>query len=209
MRPNVELARNAGIETGETGGIRTDCSLHVKKGRGYISNVYALGDCVEVIDFITHRPKLSQLASTAMVQSKVVADNMFGISSSFEPCLSPTVAVISGLQVGAVGIISEIANRYGIKVIIGKSSGVTRARYYPGAKPITVKFLFDAVCERLIGAQMVSEESVPQRVNDYFMAIKRGMTIKDLANTERCYDPSVAFSEDITIRAAEAAKKQA
>ncbi|GAH82401.1 unnamed protein product, partial [marine sediment metagenome] len=112
MRPNVDIAMKAGIETGESRGIVTDRSLRVKKGKSYLNNVYALGDCVEVLDAVTSRPRLSQLASTALIQARVVANNILGISSFYEPCLSPTVAAISGLQVGSVGVLSETARKY-------------------------------------------------------------------------------------------------
>ncbi|MEA1999925.1 MAG: FAD/NAD(P)-binding oxidoreductase, partial [Euryarchaeota archaeon] len=76
MMPEVDLAWDAGVDIGESGGIVTDRSMHVKKGRGHITNVYAVGDCTEVVDAITHRPRLNQLASTAVTQATVIADNI-------------------------------------------------------------------------------------------------------------------------------------
>jgi NAD(P)H-nitrite reductase len=77
-RPNVDLARDARIEIGENGGILTDFKMHVRRG-DYLKNVYAFGDCVEVIDHVTGRPRLSQLGSTAVIQAKVIADNILGV----------------------------------------------------------------------------------------------------------------------------------
>jgi NADH oxidase (H2O2-forming) len=202
MLPNVDISRKAGIEVGESGGIVTDLSLRAKKGRSYLENVYALGDCVEVIDAVTHRPRLSLLASTALIQARVVADNILGIPSHYGPCLSPSVANISGLQVGSVGATNEIADRYGIPIKIGKSVRQTKARFFPGRKTITAKLIFDASSERLIGAQIISEESVAERINELTLGIKAGITAKDIWMRERCFDPSLTMVEDVIVDAA-------
>lgn len=208
MLPNTDLAKRAGIEIGETGGIVTDQLLHVKKNGKYVHNVYALGDCVEVIDAITLRPRLSQLASTALVQAKVVANNIMGISCLFEPCLSPTVATIADLQVGSVGITSEIAAKYGIEVVSGKKEKPTRARFYPGRKSMTVKLLFDAYSEKLIGAQIISEEMVADRIDGLCNAMRKGMTAKELSMMEKSFDPCVSLHRDVMVDAAEIAAEQ-
>jgi NADH oxidase (H2O2-forming) len=202
MFPNVDISRQAGIEIGESGGIVTDMSLRVKKGRSHLDNVYALGDCVEVIDAVTHRPRLSLLASTALIQARVVASNILGVPSYYEPCLSPSVANILGLQVGSVGAISEIAGKYGIPIKVGKSVKQTKARFFPGGKAITAKLIFEASSDKLIGAQIISEESVAERINELTLGIKAGITAKDIWMRERCFDPSLAMVEDVIVDAA-------
>ena len=212
MNPNTELVRDAGIETGESRGIVTDSVMHVKKGRGYMKKVYAVGDCTEVVDGVTHRPRLSQLASTAVVQAKVIADNILSdvtgqpaLYSSCEPCLSPTVADIGGLLAGSVGVTSEAAARAGIKTISGTATKLIKARYFPGAKPLTLKLIFDAYTRKLIGAQVIGEATVAERVNELEVSIRAGITAEEMRNTERCYDPSLALLADATIEAAEKA----
>lgn len=207
MRPNVDIAMKAGLEIGESRGIVTDRSLRVKKGKSYLNNVYALGDCVEVLDAVTSRPRLSQLASTALIQARVVANNILGISSFYEPCLSPTVAAISGLQVGSVGVISETARRYGIKMKTGNAIKYTRARFFPGRKLIIVKLIFEADTAKLIGAQIISEEAVAERINELTLAIKAGITANELCMRERCYEPSLTMVEDVIVDAAVKALK--
>lgn len=202
MRPNVDIAMKAGLEIGESRGIVTDRSLRVKKGNSYLNNVYALGDCVEVLDAVTSRPRLSQLASTALIQARVVANNILGISSFYEPCLSPTVAAISGLQVGSVGVISETARRYGIKMKTGNAIKYTRARFFPGRKLIIVKLIFEADTAKLIGAQIISEEAVAERINELTLAIKAGITANGICMRERCYEPSLTMVEDVIVDAA-------
>lgn len=202
MRPNVDIVKDAGIEIGESGGIVVDHSLHVKKGKSYLDNVYALGDCIEVIDTVTYRPRLSQLASTALIQARVVANNLLGISTSYEPCLSPTVASVSGLQVGSVGVTSETARRYGLKTKAGRAVKYTKARFFPTRKLIIAKMLFEAGTEKLVGAQLISEETVAERINELTLAIKAGITATDMVMRERCFEPSLTMVEDVIVDAA-------
>jgi NADH oxidase (H2O2-forming) len=209
MMPEVDLARDAGVDIGESGGIITDRSMHVKKGRGHITNVYAVGDCTEVVDAITHRPRLNQLASTAVTQATVIADNILsdiselpGVYSPCEYCFGPTVADVGGVLIGSVGVTSEAASRAGIKTISGKATKLTKARYFPGAKPLTLKLIFDAYTKKLIGAQMVGESTVAERVNELGLAIRAGITAEEMRSMERCYDPSLALLIDVTIDAA-------
>lgn len=209
MIPEVDLAREAGVNIGESGGIVTDRGMHVKRGRGHITNVYALGDCTEVVDAITHRPRLNQLASTAVTQATVIADNILsdigeqpGLYSPCEYCFGPTVADVGGVLMGSVGVTSEAASRAGIKTISGKATKLVKARYFPGATPLTLKLIFDAYTKKLIGAQMVGEATVAERVNELGVAIRAGITAEELRNMERCYDPSQALLVDVTIDAA-------
>ncbi len=201
MLPNSDLAEKAGLELGETGGIVTDQFLHVKKAGKYVSQVYALGDCVEVLDAITLRPRLSQLASTVLVQAKVVTNDLLGGSYPLEPALSPSVATISDFQVGTVGITSATAERYGITVISGKKEKPTKARFYAGRKSMAVKLLFDAYSERLIGAQLISEEMVADRIDGLYNAIRKGMTAKELSRMEKSFDPCISLHRDVMVDA--------
>ena len=214
MRPNVRLAVEAGIETGHAGGIITDSTLHVKKRGSYLKEVYALGDCIEVIDGITLRPRLNQLASTSVVQANVISDNIISdiegnpcLYSSYDPCVGPVVAEIAGMNFGSVGVTTEAAERTGIKTISGKATKLTKARYFPGAKPLTMKLIFDAFSMRLIGAQMISEVPVSDRVNEMAVAIRARVTAEDLKSTERCFDPSLSLLVDVTVDAAQEALK--
>jgi NADH oxidase (H2O2-forming) len=209
MIPEVDLARDAGVEIGESGGIVTDRSMHVKKGRGHIKDVYAVGDCTEVVDAITHRPRLNQLASTAVTQATVITDNILsdiseqpGMYSPCEYCFGPTAADVGGVLIGSVGVTTEAASRAGIKTISGKATKLTKARYFPGATPLTLKLIFDAYTKKLIGAQMVGEVTVAERVNELGLAIRAGITAEEIRSMERCYDPSLALLVDVTIDAA-------
>ena len=200
-RPNVDLARDARIEIGENGGILTDFKMHVRRG-DYLKNVYAFGDCVEVIDHVTGRPRLSQLGSTAVIQAKVIADNILGGTLTYEPCVSPNATKIADIQVGSVGITSRTAKKFGINLVTGKSKKLTRARYYPGRLPVTVKLLFDEG-EKLVGAQVVSGECAAERINSLAIAIKRGISAREILKMERVFEPALSLLVDATVDAAE------
>ena len=201
MRPDVDLAKNAGLEIGQSGGIVIDQAMRAQKGGLPLNNVFCLGDCAEVIDAVTFRPRLSQLASTALIQARVVAENILGAGSSYGLCLSPTVANISGLQVGSVGVTTEIAKRYGISVKSGTSVRFTKARFFPDNKRIIAKLIFEASSEKLIGAQIISEETVAERINELTLGIKLGITARDIWMRERCFDPSLTMVEDVLVDA--------
>jgi NADH oxidase (H2O2-forming) len=202
MRPNVELARTAGLAIGACGGIVVDQSLRVKQAGSYLNNVYALGDCIEVIDAVTNRSRLSQLASTALIQARVVTSNLRGGNATYKGCLSPTVAAIGGLQVGSVGVTSVYARMCELNVTAGTAIKYTKALFFPTRKLIVAKLLFDADTERMIGAQLISEEGVAERINELTLAIKAGATATDLIMRERCFEPSLTMVEDVIVDAA-------
>jgi NADH oxidase (H2O2-forming) len=207
MRPNVELAAKAGLDLGESGGLATDHTLRTRKGGRILENVYALGDCIEVIDAVTGHPRPSQLASTALIQARVVANNLLGMSSYLQPCLSPAVANIAGLQVGSVGATAATAVRHGIQIKTGKALKYTRARFFPKRKAIIAKMIFRADDHRLIGAQILSEETVAERINELTLGIKAGITAGDIVMRERCFDPALSMAEDVIVDAATNALK--
>ncbi|MDI6811218.1 MAG: pyridine nucleotide-disulfide oxidoreductase, partial [archaeon] len=122
--------------------------------------------------------------------------------SSYGPCLSPTVATISGLQIGSVGVITEVARRYGIAIKAGRAIKYTRARFFPDRKLIIAKLLFEAYSEKLIGAQIIAEETVAERINELTLGIRAGITAQDIWMRERCFDPSLTMVEDVIVDAA-------
>ena len=200
VSPNVDLARNAGVDIGELGGIVTGPGLHVKRNGKYLSNVYAAGDCIEVISGVTNRSMLCQMGSAGAAEAKVVADNILDGSSVFEPCFAPTSIPVAGLNIATVGITSSKAAEYGIQVIEGKATKIARSGYFPGVKNITLKMLFDT-SGRLVGAQAISGEPVAERMNTLMYAIKNRMNAKEMLYMPRVFDASVALLVDVTINA--------
>ena len=103
--------------------------------------IYSAGDCVEVYDGITGQKTVSPFGTTAVRQGEVAAKNIIGKEAIFRPVLNSVVSVIGELEIGAVGLTETSAKLNGIDVIIGRSKALTyKARYYPGLKPIDIKY---------------------------------------------------------------------
>ncbi|NMC75686.1 MAG: FAD-dependent oxidoreductase [Candidatus Methanofastidiosa archaeon] len=201
VKPNVDLAIDAGIEIGSTGGIVTDASLRVKRKGKSVNNVYACGNCVEVTDIITHKSTISALGSTAIRQGIVVADNIMGKNSVFGSISSPSIAVVGELEIGSVGVTKEKAIEYGIVPLEGKAKGLTRARYYPRGEDIYVKILSDSDY-RVIGTQVISKEGVKGRIDAMSLLIGRKTTVHQVAISETSYAPPISSVLDPLIMAA-------
>ncbi len=194
VRPEISLALNAGIEIGKAGGVIVNEKLQVKTGEGFLSYVYAGGECVEVTDLITGEAKLSQLGTTARHMADIIGNNITGKLTTLGPLANPWVAVAGDLQFGGVGITTREAESHGIKIITGFSRGRTRASYYPGRKDLYIKLLFKD--EILVGAQLAGGEGIKERIDALSLAIRKKTTIRDLLDLETCYAPPVSMLVD-------------
>lgn len=201
IKPNVDLAREAGIEIGKTGGIIINSSNCVKKGKEFLKDVYALGDCVEVLNPLTNQKYLGALASTAALQAWVIAENIIGRKMKVNSYLSPLITVISGLTVGSVGLTSKQAEKFGIKIKSAKVKSITKARYYPGNKEIIIKL--HSSNGKIIGCQIISKEDVKERINLITYFINNKINIKDIVCSERCFTPPLTLLKDPFIKVVE------
>jgi len=196
VRPNIELAKRAGCEIGRWA-IKVNSRMETS-----IPNIYAVGDCVETVDFITRQPTLSPFGSTAVRQGKVAGRNIAGIPAYFKPVLNAMVSKIGDMEIGSTGISELRAHQNRLDVITGKAKGLTRARYYPGGKPIYVKLIFD-MDRTLIGCQIVGGERVAERIDAMSLGILKGVTCEELVNMEFSYAPPVSTVVDPIALAAE------
>jgi len=203
VRPNVDLARTAGIAIGRFGGIVTDERMQTSN-----EQMYAAGDCAETVHLITKKPFLPLLGTVAYDQGKVAGVNAAGGSSYYRGALGSTVLKVFGVEVGFSGLTVNQAVKEGFNVIVGKVKWKTKAEYYPNAKDITVKLVFNADDGRLIGGQIIGEEAVAPRVNMIATAMTCGMNAEDLASVDTCYSPPVADTIEPIVRAAEVALRK-
>ncbi|MCD1294444.1 NADH-quinone oxidoreductase subunit L [Methanocella sp. CWC-04] len=201
VRPNVELARKAGFEIGPAGGIVVDPYFRVKMNNLILDDVFAAGDCAEVISAITNKPMLCAVGSVANRQASYLTDQLLGKGAPYGPVICPTVCVVGDLHIGSVGLNSRACESMGIKPISFKATGNTRARYYPGGKKINIKLISDG--ERIVGGQVIGEEGVHGRINTLSLGIKKGITPIELADMETCYAPPVSPMIDPMTYAAE------
>ncbi len=195
VRANVDIAKNAGIEVGKWG-IMTNSRMETN-----IRGIYAVGDCIETVSLIDHRPTVMQLSSAAYMQGMVAGTNAAGGYDTYEGALGTFVSLIGGLEVAATGFNKFFAKASGFETISGKAHGRSRPEYYPVSKEITVKILADAKTGRVLGAQAVGEGAAA-RVNVLSLAIRNRMNIHSLARTEMAYCPMVAENYDVLNKAA-------
>ena len=196
VRPEVSLAKQAGLEIGVLGGIRVTNQMRTSD-----ENIWAVGDAVEVRDFITGDWSLIPLAGPANRQGRIAADVILGRDSSFRGVQGTMVCKVFNSTVGATGVSEKTLLRL-------KSNGKEipyekvylhpgqHAAYYPGAKSITMKLIYSPKDGRILGAQAVGEEGVEKRIDVIAMAIQKHSTVYDLEEAELCYAPQFGTAKD-------------
>lgn len=202
VRANTKLAVDAGIALGETKAIKT--SARMETG---VKDVYAIGDCAETPNIITHKPSCAQLGTIAVRQGKVAGANAAGDYALFSGVLGSAVTRLFEIEAGATGLGETAAARNSIDVIVGAINSKTAADYFPTAKPIRVKLIVEKESQRIIGGQIVGAGAaeVTQRVNALSFAIQKQMTVRDLAKADTAYAPPLNETWDPLVLAAELA----
>jgi NADPH-dependent 2,4-dienoyl-CoA reductase/sulfur reductase-like enzyme/rhodanese-related sulfurtransferase len=196
VRPEIGLAKQAGLEIGELGGIRVDGRMRTSDER-----IWAVGDAVEVRDFVTGRWALIPLAGPANRQGRIAADVILGRDRCFRGIQGTAVCEVLGLTVAATGSSEKRLKSLGLwgnppeyeKIYLHPGH---HAGYYPGAERITLKLIFSRVDGRVVGAQAVGREGVEKRIDVIAMAIQKGATVFDLEEAELCYAPQFGSAKD-------------
>jgi NADPH-dependent 2,4-dienoyl-CoA reductase/sulfur reductase-like enzyme/rhodanese-related sulfurtransferase len=196
IRPEVALAKKAGLEIGRLGGIRATNQMRTSDER-----IWAVGDAVEVRDFITGEWVLVPLAGPANRQGRIAADVILGRDSSFRGVQGTMVCKLFNITVAATGISEKTLLRRrldGQEIRYEKIYLHTNhhANYYPRAKPITLKLIFSTKDGKILGAQAIGKEGVEKRIDVIAMAIQRGSTVFDLEEAELCYAPQFGAAKD-------------
>ena len=201
VRANTDLAKGAGLEVGR--GIIVNEYLQTSD-----PDIYAIGDCAEVVDAVTGERILSQLGTTAVRMAKVAAENIFGRNVKFRPVFNTAITELFELEIGTFGMSEERAKRKGLETAVGKFKGSTKPEYYPGGKPITVKLIFRKADRRLIGAQIVGGERVWGRIMTLSALAQKGATVEDVVYLETAYAPPISPTIDPISVAAEMALRK-
>lgn len=196
VRPEIKLAREAGLEIGALGGIRVDDQMRTSDSR-----IWAVGDAVEVRDVTSGEWILLALAGPANRQGRIAADVIMGRNSRFRGVQATAVCKVFDMVVASTGASEKALQRSGIngrparyeKVYLEPTHHVG---YYPGAKPIMIKFIFSTEEGRVLGVQAVGEEGVEKRIDVISMAIQKGATVFDLEEAELCYAPQFGSAKD-------------
>ena len=192
VRPDTTLAKQAGLAIGERGGIRVD--EHMRTSH---PDIFAVGDAVEVKDFVTGQWSLIALAGPANRQGRIAADVIAGRDSRYRGTQGTSIIGLFGAAAAWTGVSEKTLNRLGDtdyeKIYLYPNS---HAGYYPGAKPIAMKVIFRKSDGRLLGAQALGEDNVDKRISALAMAIQMGATIYDLEEAELCYAPQFGSAKD-------------
>ena len=192
VRPETALAKMAGIEIGQRGGIRVDEHMRTTN-----PDIFAVGDAVEVKDFVTGQWTLIPLAGPANRQGRIAADVIAGRDSRFRGTQGTSICQIFEAAIAQTGASEKLLTRLGQtdfeKVYLYPNS---HAGYYPGAKMLAIKVLFRKSDGRLLGAQVLGEDGVPKRIDSFAMAIQMGCTVYDLEEAELCYAPPFGSAKD-------------
>ena len=192
VRPETGLAMMAGIEIGPRGGIRVDEHMRTSD-----PDIFAVGDAVEVKDFVTGEWSLIPLAGPANRQGRIAADVIAGRDSRFRGTQGTSVIGVFGATVATTGANEKTLTRLGQKdfekVYLFPNS---HAGYYPGAKTIVLKVIFRKSDGRLLGAQALGQDGVEKRIDALAMAIQMDATVYDLEEAELCYAPPFGSAKD-------------
>jgi len=203
IKPNTALARQTALEIGTTGGIKVDPHLRTSD-----ADIFAAGDCVESVHFITKKPCYEPFGSIANKQGRVVALNICGNQDVFPPALHSVACKVFDYGIARTGLSEAEARRHGFEVITVLTHAPDREHFIPGAKPLMLKLVVDTQTRRLLGAQAVGPGHADKRINVATMAITAQMTVDQIANLDLCYAPNFSPVMDNLITAANIARNK-
>lgn len=191
VRPESKLAVDAGLDVGPRGGIRVNDYLLTSD-----ANIYAVGDAIEVADFVTGEPTQVPLAGPANRQGRIAADNVFGRSVRYRGTQGTAVVRAFERTAAATGASEKTLRRIARPYRKVYVHPLNHAGYYPGAEAMSIKLLFDPDTGKVLGAQAVGGAGVDKRMDVLAVAIQAGMTVFDLEEMELAYAPQYGSAKD-------------
>jgi NADPH-dependent 2,4-dienoyl-CoA reductase/sulfur reductase-like enzyme len=184
VKPNVELAKEADIEIGNTGAIAVDSRMATN-----VPGIYAAGDCCETINRITGATTWMPLGDIANLQGRVAGENVAGGDARFPGVFGTAIFKTFKLTVAMTGLSEQSALESGFDPISIVTEGSDRARYYPGRQGFSLKLIADRKNGRLLGAQAVGLEGVDKMIDIAATALLGKLTCSDLENADLAYSP--------------------
>jgi NADPH-dependent 2,4-dienoyl-CoA reductase/sulfur reductase-like enzyme len=185
VRPNTGLARAAGLPLGESGGLRADLRM-VVVGHG---NVWAAGDCVESFDRVSKSWVHVPLGTHANKQGRVAGINIGGGYATFPGVVRTAISKVCDLEIARTGLRESDARRVGFRYETVTIESSTRAGYFPGSAPMTVKMLAEHGSGRLLGVQIVGQDGAAKRIDACAVALWNGMTVEEMTGLDLAYAP--------------------
>ncbi|MGW3439742.1 FAD-dependent oxidoreductase [Streptomyces bacillaris] len=185
VEPEAGLARAAGLAVGPHGGILTDLAM---RAVGH-ENIWAGGDCVEVLDLVAGRTRHIALGTHANKHGQVIGSNVGGGYGTFPGVVGTAVSKVCDLEIARTGLREKDARAVGLRYVTATIESTQRAGYYPGAKPMTVKMIAEHRTGRLLGVQIVGREGSAKRVDVAAVALTAGMTVEQMTALDLGYAP--------------------
>ncbi|GAA5079209.1 FAD-dependent oxidoreductase [Nocardia iowensis] len=185
VRPDTELARAAGLPLGEYGGLLTDLAMRV---RGH-ENIWAGGDCVEVLDLVSGRERHIALGTHANKHGQIIGANVGGGYATFPGVVGTAVSKVCDLEVARTGLREKDARASGLQFVAVTIESTSRAGYYPDAATMTVKMIAERHTGRLLGVQIVGREGAGKRVDIAAVALTAHLTVDQMTALDLGYAP--------------------
>ncbi|CUS93268.1 Pyridine nucleotide-disulphide oxidoreductase, dimerisation domain, partial [Candidatus Kryptonium thompsonii] len=187
IKPNSEIAKEAGIEIGKTGAIAVNQRMETN-----IPGIYSAGDCAEVYHLVLNRPVYIPLGTTANKQGKIAGENAAGGNAVFKGIVGTAVFKVFDLEVARTGISEKQAKSEGFDYVATLIEHGSRAHYYPGGSKIRVKLIADRKTGRLLGAEMVGKDGVAKRIDVFATAIHAKLSVDEISDLDLSYAPPFA-----------------
>ncbi|MHC1694355.1 MAG: FAD-dependent oxidoreductase [Eubacteriales bacterium] len=191
VRPDTLMARSSGIAVNERGYIITDEKMLTSD-----PDIYAVGDAIEVTDYVSGAKAAIPLAGPANKQGRIAADNICGIESKYKGTQGSAILKVFDMTAAATGMNEKMAKRLGVNYEKSFTYSASHAGYYPGAVNMSVKILFEKTTGKLLGAQVIGFDGVDKRCDVFATAIRAGMSVGDLTELELCYAPPYSSAKD-------------
>ncbi len=197
VRPNVKLAKEAGLLLGPRGGILVDEYMQTSD-----PDIFAAGDCTEKRCFVQGIQCLAPLGSVANKEGRVAGSNAVGVPERLPGVVQATAVKVFDYNVGRAGLTERVARQAGIDVVTCTVAAPDKPHYFPGAKPIILKLVAEKASRKLIGIQGVGTGEVMKRIDVAITAMSAGMTVDEVAHLDLAYAPPYSEAMDLLIHGA-------
>ena len=191
VKPDTAFIAGSGVMLAGNGAVVVDD--HMKTS---VDGIYAVGDGVEIEEFVTGKKMLIPLAGPAARQGRIAADNIAGIPSTYKKTQGTAICKVFDLTAAVTGLNEKNALQWGIPCVKSYTHSSSHASYYPGAYPLSIKLLFSPDSGQLLGAQVIGKDGIDKRIDVFATAIRRKMTVEDLSELELAYAPPFGSAKD-------------
>jgi NADPH-dependent 2,4-dienoyl-CoA reductase/sulfur reductase-like enzyme len=202
--PNAEIAREAGIIIGKSGGIQVNSLMETSD-----PNIWAAGDCCEKLNLVTGHHQMAPLGDVANKEGRVAGENAAGGRAEFHGIIGAACVKVFGLEVGMAGINEAQAKKMGFPVITQVVEGSSKASMFPGTKPTLLKIVADQSSGRLLGGNWIGWDGEARKINVLAVALQLEMTLEAISRLDLAYAPPFSPVWDPLLIAANLLKRKA